>query len=175
MLKLYQAACYTESRRKPTVKLRLDKFTIAVLAVVAVLLAVAVVTVNRGTGRGTESYRTDNAPETPVVNAFLALQNGDLATARQQYSKQVLKDAEDDKSTGPLRGEPYYGDAARRMRLLTTRVDPSDSARAYVTVALDTYSTGGPFNSGETWSTERIVEVVGEDGAWKINTPEYFY
>lgn len=156
-------------------KLRLDKFTIAVLAVVAVLLVVAVVTVNRGTGRGTESYRTQDAAETPVVNAFLALQNGDLATARQQYSAQALKDSEDDKGYGPLRGEPYYGDSARRMRLLSTRVDPNDSARAYVTVALDTYATGGLFNSGSTWTTERIVEVVREDGTWKINTQEYFY
>lgn len=156
-------------------KLRLDKFTIVVLTVVAVLLAVAVVTVNRGTGRGAESYRTEDAAETPVVNAFLALQNGDIAMARQQYSKQALKESEGDKGYGPLHGEPYYGDTARRLRLLTTRVDPNDSARAYVTVALDTYSTGGLFNSGETWSTDRVIEVVHEDGAWKINTQEFFY
>lgn len=156
-------------------KLRLDKFTIIVIAVVAVLLVVAVVTVNRGTGRGTEEYRTEDAPTTPVVNAFLALQNGDLAMARRQYSEQILKDSDSDKGYGPLRGEPYYGDTARRLRLLTTKVDTSDSNRAYVTVALDNYSTEGPFNSGSTWTNERVIEVVREDGAWKINAQEYFY
>jgi hypothetical protein len=157
------------------VKLRLDKFTIIVVAVVAVLLVVAVITVNRGTGRGTEDFRTEDAPATPVVNAFLALQNGDLATARQQYSQQVIKEADSDKGYGPLRGEPYYGDTARRLRLLTTKIDPGDSNRAYVTVALDNYSTGGLFNSGSTWTNERVVEVVRDDGAWKINSQEYFY
>jgi hypothetical protein len=34
---------------------------------------------------------------------------------------------------------------------------------------------GGLFNSGSTYTSERVVEVVREDGAWKINFEEYFY
>lgn len=158
-------------------KIRFDKFTIIVLAIVGLLIAAAVVTVNRNAGvEASENYRTEDAPETPVYNAFLALKSGDIATARTQYSQQVLEEAASERGYGPLRGESYvYGDTARRMRILNVRLDPQDADRAYVTVAIDTYSTGGIFNSGSTWTSERTVEVIREDGEWKINTQEYFY
>ena len=157
-------------------KLRLDKFTVAVLVVVGLLLVAAVITVNRGSSAAVQEYRSDDAPETPVVNAFLALQQGDLGTARRQYSAAVLQRADDDKSYGPLNGQTYYpSDSSRRLRLINTRTDPDDSNRAYVTAAIDNYSTGGLFNEGSTWTSERVVEVVREDGAWKINVDEFFY
>ena len=157
-------------------KLRLDKFTLAVLAVVGLLLVAAVITVNRGSTPAAQEYRTDDAPETPVVNAFLALQQGDIATARKQYSQEVIARADEDKSYGPLSGQTYYGgDSARRLRLIETRSDPEDSNRAFVSIAIDNYNTGGVFNSGSTWTYERVIEVVREDGAWKINVDEFFY
>ena len=158
-------------------KLRIDRFTIIILAVVAVLIGAAVFTINRNGGmEAQESYRTEDAPETPVFNAFLALKNGDLATARAQYSQKVLEEASSDTGYGPFRGETYgYGDTARRLRVTDVKVDPQDPDRAYVSAAIDTYSTGGIFNSGSTWTSERTVEVIREDGAWKINAPEYFY
>ncbi len=158
-------------------KLRIDRFTIIILAVVAVLIGAAVFTINRNGGmEAQESYRTEDAPETPVFNAFLALKNGDLATARAQYSQKVLEEASSDKGYGPFRGETYgYGDTARRLRVTDVKVDPQDPDRAYVSAAIDTYSTGGIFNSGSTWTSERTVEVIREDGAWKINAQEYFY
>ena len=155
-------------------KLRLDKFTLAVLGVVALLLVAAVVTVSRSTGQEETSYRTGDTPEVPVVNAFLALQNGDLAMARAQYSADVLETVDSTTGYGPLRGEGYYGDGSRRLRITATRVDPNEPARAYVTAAVDTYSTGGLFNSGSTWTMERIIEVIREEGTWKINTQEFF-
>lgn len=157
-------------------KLRLDKFTVAVLVVVGLLLVAAVITVNRGSGSAVQDYRSDDAPETPVVNAFLALQGGDLGTARRQYSAAVLQRADEDKAYGPLSGQTYYpADSSRRLRLINTRMDPDDEDRAYVTAAIDNYSTGGLFNEGSTWTSERVVEVVREDGAWKINVDEFFY
>ncbi len=156
-------------------KIRLDKFTLAVLAVVGVLLVAAIITVNRVGGVAQEDYRTIDAPETPVFNAFLALQNGDISTARAQYSEKVLDEANDQGGYGPLRGESYYQDNRRRMRLLSTAVDAEDPDRAYVTVAIDNYSSGGLFNRGSTWTSERVVEVVREADEWKINVQEYFY
>ena len=156
-------------------KLRFDKFTLVVLAVVGLLLVAAVVTVSRTKGPAEQTYRTEDQPETPVVNAFLALQKGDLAKAREQYTQAVLDRVEKDPAYGPLRGQAYYGDASRRLRVTETRIDPDDPNRAYVTAAVDNYSTGGLFNSGSTYTSERVVEVVREDGAWKINVEEYFY
>jgi hypothetical protein len=158
------------------VKLRLDKFTLVVLAIVGLLLVAAVLTVNRGnTSPEQQAYRTDDTPETAVVNAFLALQQGDLAKARQQYSQAVLGQVEKDPGYGPLRGQAYYSEPSRRLRVTETRLDPDDPNRAYVTAAVDNYSTGGLFSSGSTYTSERVVEVVREDGAWKINVEEYFY
>lgn len=158
------------------VKLRLDKFTVAVLIGVGLLLVAAVLTVNRSGAAAVQEYRSDDAAETPVVNAFLALQQGDLATARRQYSQAVLTRAEEDKSYGPLNGQTYYpNDSSRRLRLVGTRIDPQDSDIAYVTAAVDNYATGGLFNSGSTWTSERVVEVVREEGVWKINVDEFFY
>ena len=158
-------------------KLRLDKFTIAVLAVVGLLMLAAVFTVSRNSREQVaENYRTEDAPETPIYNAFLALKEGDVAMARTQYSAQVLKEATSSTGYGPLRGETYYyGDVARRLRVIDVKPDLQDADRAYVTVAIDTYTTGGIFNSGDSWTSERTVEVIREDGVWKINAQEYFY
>lgn len=156
-------------------KLRLDKFTLVVLAIVALLLVVAVVTVSRTPEQEVQAYQTEDAPAAPVVNAFLALQNGDLAMARKQYTLEVLDRDEKDPAYGPLHGQSNYGDASRRLRIVETRMDPDSADRAYVTAAVDTYSTGGLFSSGSTWTNERVVEVVREDGAWKINVEEFFY
>ena len=156
-------------------KLRLDKFTLVVLGVVALLLIAAVVMVGRNTEPEQQAYQTDDKPATPVINAFLALQQGDLAMARKQYTQAVLDRDKDDPAYGPLHGQTYYGDSSRRLRVVETRIDPDNADRAYVTAAVDTYSTGGLFNSGSTWTNERVVEVVREDGAWKINVEEFFY
>lgn len=157
-------------------KLRLDRFTLIVLAVVVLLLIAAIVTVNLGVRGGRESYRTDNTPQTPVYNAFLALQQGDIPTARAQYSKEVLQEVDGARGYGPLRGESYgYGESARRLRFLETTSDLQDPDRAFVNIAVDTYSGGGLFESGATWTYQRSVEVIREDGTWKINTMEYFY
>lgn len=156
-------------------KLRLDKFTLVVLGVVALLLIAAVVMVGRNTEPEQQAYQTEDNPAAPVVNAFLALQQGDLAMARKQYTQAVLDRDKDDPAYGPLHGQTYYGDSSRRLRVVETRIDPDTADRAYVTAAVDTYSTGGLFNSGSTWTNERVVEVVREDGAWKINVEEFFY
>ena len=160
-------------------KLRLDRFTIVVLLVVGALLVAAIFTVSRTNNSGSQAaYVTEDAAETPVINAFLALQNGDIPKAREQYSAEVLArvDSTEGGSYGPLRGQ-YYGntDANRRVRVLKVQVDEDDPNRAYVTVAIDSYSSGGLFNSGSTWSSERVIEVVREEGVWKLNSEEYFY
>ena len=64
---------------------------------------------------------------------------------------------------------------ARRLRIVAVQPDPDDPDRALVTFVIDTYSRGGPFGAGSTWSREVTVEVVREEGAWKINAQEFFF
>lgn len=156
--------------------MKLDKFTWAVIGVVAVLLVAAVVTVNATGGSGVETleYRTADEPETPVYNAFLALERGDLSMARAQYSKRVLEGIEEMRGYDPFSGR-VGNPVNRRLRVTRVAIDPNDPNRAAVTVIQDNYSRGGPFGTGNTWSREFILEVVREDGAWKLNTEEYFY
>lgn len=164
-----------QNLKEMRVKIRIDRFTLIILAIVGLLIVAAVFTVNQR-GAAQENYRTEDAPETPIYNAFLALKQGDIAMARAQYSTQVLKEAASETGYGPLHGEAFsYGDAARRLRVTGVKLDPQDANRAYVTVAIDTYTTGGLFNSGDTWTSERTVEVIREDSGWKINAQEYFY
>lgn len=157
--------------------LRIDRFTWIVILVILALLAAAVVTVNRGGGQGApvQAYRTADEPTTPVYNAFLALQRGDVTTARAQYSQRLL--AEQAKSNfDPFTGRGYTNDStSRRLRIEETTIDADDPNRALVTIVVDTYYPGGLFDSGNTSSMQRTVQVVREANGWKLDTDEYFY
>lgn len=157
--------------------MKLDKFTWAVIAVVLLLVVAAVVTVNRTGGAGTETgeYLAPDSPEAPVYNAFLALQRGDLTRAREQYSQQVLDEVGKDGNYDPFSDRTRSSTTSQRLRILKTDLIPDDPDRALVTFVQDTYNQGGPFNSGSTWSREGTVEVVREQGGWKINAQELFW
>lgn len=154
---------------------KVDKFTWAVIAIVALLLIAAVVSVNLAGGKMGEpvAYLDEDTPAAPVYNAFLALQEGDLAKARSYYSARVLDESKDAPGFGPFEG--YNTQQARRLRITDIHTDASDPDRASVTFIMDTYYDSGPLGSGSSYSYERTVDVVREDGVWKLNTSEYFY
>jgi hypothetical protein len=155
--------------------LRIDRFTWIVILIVVALLVAAVVTVSR---RGQEptappAYRSDDAADTPVYNAFVAIQRGDFATARAQYSKRVLESQKD--NYDPFSGRGYVDErGSRRLRIIETQIDPNDPNKATVTIVIDSYYPGGLFGGGNTSSMRRTVQVVREDGKWKLDTDEYF-
>lgn len=154
---------------------KLDRFTWVVIVVVVALLAAAVITVTLTQGQGIEqaAYEEDGTPGAAVYNAFIALQKGDLYAARALYSERVLKDiAEQNYDPFAGRGSDT---TARRLRIVEVKVDPSNEDRALVTFIQDTYNQGGLFGGGETWSRRGVVEVVREDGQWKIDAQEFFY
>lgn len=159
--------------------MKIDKFTAAIVGVVLLLLATAVVTVNLAGGEdeGDGAYLTADDPATPVHNAFVALQKGDLFTAREQYAQRILDEENKEFAYGPLSGANSYesSNTSRRLRILSVEIDDQNPDQALVTFVQDTYRNSGPFGAGSTWSSQRTVEVVREDGVWKLNTPEYFY
>ncbi|RIK43093.1 MAG: hypothetical protein DCC55_06820 [Chloroflexi bacterium] len=156
--------------------IRFDKFTWVVILVVLLLLVAAVVTVNRSQGEPAElAYRTDDDPATPVWNAFVAFQRGDISTARAQYSSRLL-DEQRRNGFDPFTGRGYMDDrTAQRLRIAGVELDPADPDRAYVTITIDRYYPGGLFGGGSTSSSRRTLQVVREEGAWKLDTDEYFY
>jgi hypothetical protein len=157
--------------------LKFDKFTWIVSGIVVLLLVAAVITVNlnRGQGSSGQTYLNDDSPITPVHNAFVALQKGDLSTARAQYSARVLKDIEDNKAYAPFNNSGYVNDrTARRLRIIKSEINADDPKRATVIMVIDSYSSGGLFGGSNTYSSQRVVEVVREENHWKIDTPEFF-
>lgn len=163
--------------------MKLDRFTWIVIAVVVVILVAAVVTVNATGGRGfaVDTYLDENSPAAPVFNAFVAFQQGDIPTARRQYSTRILDESLSELGYSPF-SDRFVQRSARRLRIVEVTPDVSNPDRAYVTVTIDTYSASGFFGTGSTWTRRLVVDVVrepsdteGGDALWKLDTPEFFY
>lgn len=156
--------------------LKMDKFTWGVVLVVLLLLVGAVVTVNLtgGQGWGQEEYLDEDTPAAAVHNAYVAFLKQDLETARQYYTNRVLDEAQNQEMLANRFRDPYYpGNRNQRLRIIDTELQGDD--RALVTIATDYYSSSGPFGGGSTWSNRRTLELVREDGRWKIDTIEFFF
>jgi len=153
--------------------LKVDRFAWIVIGIVALLLIAAIVSVNLAGGEQQPAYLEEDTPAAPVYNAFLALQQGDITKARSYYSAHALQETKNAPDFPPL--ESYQSMGAHRLRITDVRVDETDPDRASVTFTLDTYQNEGPFGSGSTYSSKRTVEVVREDGVWKLNAREFFY
>lgn len=156
---------------------KLDKFTVVVFGIVAVLIVTAIITVNRTNGTPLEaSYLTEDSPAATVYNAFLAFQKSDRTKMREQYSQSVLDEVDKNDQYGPLGKSSTLSDSpARRLRIISADISSSDPNQATVTFEIDNYSSGGLFDAGNTWSSKRSLPLVREDNGWKIDTMEYFY
>jgi hypothetical protein len=157
--------------------LRIDRFTWIIILIVVALLVAAVVTVSLRGGQTAqpEEYQTADDPTTPVYNAFLALERGDIATAREQYSRRILEEQRKN-NYDPFTSRGYTDQrTSRRLRILEVSIDPDDPNKALVTIVIDTYYPGGLFGGGNTSSLRRTVQIVREDDRWKLDTDEYFY
>jgi acyl-CoA synthetase (AMP-forming)/AMP-acid ligase II len=155
---------------------RIDTFTWIVVGTVLALLIAALVTVNLTGGAGSESleYLAEDSPQAAVYNAFVALQKGDMNQARTYYSTQVLEEMDGDMYRDQMRYR-IQDQRMRRMRITQVDMDATDPNRALVSYSLDNFYRGGPFNSGSTYTNTGVVNVVREDGTWKLDTPEFFY
>ena len=157
---------------------KIDRFTLIIVGLVALLIVAAIVTVNRtgGATAANTDYLTEETPATPIYNAFLAMQRGDRTKLREQYAQAVLDEVDANDEYGPLGKLSTISETgARRLRILSTAVDSGDPNQATVTFEIDNYSSGGLFDGGNTWSSRRTVTVVLEDNRWKIDVAEYFY
>ncbi len=157
--------------------LKLDKFTWSIVAIVALLLIGAVITVNMtgGDGYGEPEYMAENSPEAAVFNAFVANYKQDNQALDGLYTKAVMEGySKTNASNRPYNGPGNYADPTpRRLRILETKNQTAD--RADVTFAVDRYNSGGPFGSGNTWSNTQTVPVVMEDGLWKIDMELFWF
>ncbi len=153
--------------------LKIDRFTLAIILGVVVLIAAAIITVTLSGGRGWQSadYLNEDTPEAVVHDAFLASVRNEPDVAINHYSQDVL----DEDDGRPFRERFNYYDRnrpARRLRILDVDID-EENDRAYVRIAIDSFYQGGLFESG-TSTYRRTIPLVREDGAWKIDTEDLF-
>jgi hypothetical protein len=157
-------------------RLKFDAFTWVVIAVVVALVAAAVVTVNAGSpfGSGELDYMEENTPAAPVYNAYIAVQRGDAAEARAQFTDAALAE-HDKRGYDPIaQNISFYANDQGSRRVRIVQVQEENPDEALVTVVEDTYSGGGLFGRS-TWSNQRVIRVARVDGVWKIDDPNMFY
>lgn len=161
-------------------RLRFDKFTWIVVAVVLLLVAAAVVTVNlTSTQPDTPTaYRTDDNPTTPVFNALIAVQQGDVVRARAQFTQKALAQNKDTNYDPIANAVTNYANdtSSRRTRIIEVNYGSGATTgdEAFVTIAEDNYGGGGLFGRS-TYTNQRIIRVVREEGVWKIAENNLFY
>lgn len=153
--------------------LKFDRFTWGIVLAVLLLIvgAVATVTLTGGQGWQSDEYLNENTPAGVVHDAFLAFVRNDPALAASYYSQNAL---DEDKYPPFAERYSYYDPGRQNQRLRILDEDISDD-KAFVTIAVDHFRAGGLFDSGSTWTNQRTVTLVQEEGVWKIDSPDIFY
>jgi hypothetical protein len=156
-------------------RIKMDRFTWIVIAVVAVLVIVAAVTVATSDDSALDAAASQEVtgPAAPVFNAIVAVQKGEIALARAQFTEEALA-AHKKQGYDPIaNAATYYGNDAGARRVRIANVSEEVDV-AYVTIVEDTFSGGGLFGRS-TWSNQRVIRVERVDGEWKIDDPNLFY
>ncbi len=157
-------------------RLRFDTFTWIIVALVLLLVVAAVVTVNLTGDQADEpvTYRTDDSPSTPVYNAIVAVQAGDVARARAEFTKEALDQYEKGGYDPIANAASNFANnyASQRTRIVEVSGETGDEAS--VTIAEDNFG-GGDLFERSTYTNQRVIRVVREDGRWKIANNNLFY
>ena len=157
-------------------RLRIDTFTWIIIALVLLLVVAAVVTVNLTSGQpdGPAAYLTDDSPSTPVYNALVAVQQGDVARARSEFTQEALDQYEKGGYDPIANAASNFANnyAGHRTRILEITGETADEAS--VTIAEDNFG-GGDLFERSTYTNQRVIRVVREDGRWKIANNNLFY
>ena len=154
--------------------IKIDRFTLAIIAGVLLLVIGAVITVLATGGPGWQSaeYLNEDTPEAVVHDAFLATVRNESDVAMSHYSRDVRED-EDNLGFRSRLNHYDSGRSARRLRILDVDIN-EEGDKAYVSVAIDNFHQGGLFDSG-TSTNRRTIPLVREEDAWKIDSDDVFY
>ncbi len=151
------------------------RVVLAIGGAIVLLIIVAVVAVLALEREQQPSY-PPGSPEAALVDYLDALENGDADRVYALLSRSAREEIERREKEGvgySFRQEIRYArDSLRDARVRIIRVERRDD-RARLTLAIDRFVSSSPgfppFPSGDRYSYERTVELVLEDGAWKVD------
>ena len=153
------------------------RVVLAIGGAIVLLILIAVAAVLALEREQQPSY-PPGSPEAALVDYLDALEAGDADRVYALLSQSAREEVERREKEGvgySFRQEIRYArDTLRDARVRISRVERRDD-RATLTLTIDRFSSSSPgfppFPSGERYSYERTVELVLEDGAWRVDEP----
>lgn len=106
------------------------------------------------------------SPEAAFQGFLSAWEANDLDTAYSSFSDGVRSRATLEEYRRMDRDYRWAREQDRRVVLTGTRLNGD---RATLDLRIDWFSSGGWFGGGSTWSENRSVALVREDGAWHVD------
>jgi hypothetical protein len=143
-----------------------DKFLIAIIGGIILLVVVALVLVLARAQN--QEYVADDSPAGVVQNYFVAIQRKDYERAYSYLSDELRTKPNLDRfirDMSNIRDESSLKLGETRLGDVTTQVD----------VALSTYSGGGIFDSGTYTNQGTVTLRATADGQWKLTSFPYPY
>jgi len=149
---------------------------VAAIGGVILLLVVLAVVLVLTLEREQPPRYSPGSPEAAFVGYLDALDAGDADRVSAMLSRAAREDIErrekQDTWYSFQQEVRYARDSLRDARVRIIRVDRLDG-RVRLTLTIDRFSSSisdfPPFPSGDRYSYERTVQLVFEDGAWKID------
>jgi hypothetical protein len=145
-----------------------DKFLIAILAGIVVLVAAAIIIVLARANA--EEYTADDTPTGVVHNYFLAIQRKEYEKAYGYLSDELKSKPDLDDFIITVDNRGNYPETALKIGEATT----SDT-RAQVRVSLTTFNDSGLFDSRSYTNQDTVHLRADANGRWKIIQYVYPY
>jgi hypothetical protein len=107
-----------------------------------------------------------DSPEGVVQRYLAAFEDGDYPAAYGYFSQTIREGMDEATYERSVREFGYAYDVSRRVLFDRTTLN-GDRATVHLTV--EEYYSGGPFGAGDTYRSSRMITLVREDGAWRID------
>jgi hypothetical protein len=147
-----------------------DKFLLAIIAGVVLIIIIAFVVVSR---RPEPQFQAQNTPEGVVHDYLLALQLGDYETAFNQLSPQIAYPASVNEFYDSLRENPWEFTVSDNYSQVIESSEPiSDNSVAVI--VREIYNTNALF-AGDSYSDTFRMRVENGETGWKLVSGDRYW
>jgi hypothetical protein len=151
------------------INVKQDRFLVAILAGIGLLIVVAVVVVMSQSSGG-EQYLSDNTPRGVVHNYFLALQRKDYEKAYGYLSDELKNKPDLDRFIIDISNAGIDREASLKIGDIS-----QTDGYAEAELAITNYRTGDIFNSGRYTTDDSAVLRQDTSGEWRLIQFPYPY